>query len=268
MMTAEEIKKLNIHQRLQIVREKIDYVQKDQKKVGGQYTSVKHDAVVAAVRPAMVEARIGTSFRVVDSGQDGNRTWAKCEIDFINIDEPADFFTCSAFGYGIDSQDKGPGKAMSYSKKYLLLNTFLLETGDDPDNESIDHDTNKPGAIEPIKEANKPAEAARVVLPYNAPPAQPQQQLSPPAQQQAPRGTGLTEKQVKMIYAKAHSAGYNIDLDLKPFVLNAYGVEHFGQIHYKDLQTLCKMIDEKQIAYTKPQMANEVPPYSDADIPF
>lgn len=36
-------------------------------------------------------------------------------------------------GHGIDSQDKSPGKAMTYAMKYFLLNTFMVPTGDDPD---------------------------------------------------------------------------------------------------------------------------------------
>jgi hypothetical protein len=38
-------------------------------------------------------------------------------------------------GYGIDPQDKGPGKAISYSVKYALLKALGLESGDDPDND-------------------------------------------------------------------------------------------------------------------------------------
>jgi hypothetical protein len=36
-------------------------------------------------------------------------------------------------GHGIDSQDKSPGKAMTYAMKYFLLNIFMVPTGDDPD---------------------------------------------------------------------------------------------------------------------------------------
>jgi hypothetical protein len=45
----------------------------------------------------------------------------------------------SFFGYGIDNQDKGPGKAMSYAVKYAMLKTFCLETGDDPEKDDIPH---------------------------------------------------------------------------------------------------------------------------------
>jgi hypothetical protein len=54
-------------------------------------------------------------------------------IRFVNIDEPMDLIDVETFGFGIDDQDKGPGKAMSYAVKYALLKTLGLETGDDPD---------------------------------------------------------------------------------------------------------------------------------------
>ncbi len=46
----------------------------------------------------------------------------------------------SGYGHGIDSQDKGAGKATTYSLKYVLLYTFLVPTGkiDDADNTHSD----------------------------------------------------------------------------------------------------------------------------------
>ena len=52
-------------------------------------------------------------------------------VRFVNIDEPQDFFDVQSFGYGVDGQDKGPGKAMSYAVKYALLKALGLETGED-----------------------------------------------------------------------------------------------------------------------------------------
>ena len=36
-------------------------------------------------------------------------------------------------GHGIDSGDKGAGKATTYAKKYALLNALLIPTGEDTD---------------------------------------------------------------------------------------------------------------------------------------
>ena len=40
-----------------------------------------------------------------------------------------------SFGKGIDSGDKGYGKASTYARKYALLNAYKIATGDDPDAE-------------------------------------------------------------------------------------------------------------------------------------
>jgi hypothetical protein len=54
-------------------------------------------------------------------------------VRFENIDDRTDYIDVETFGYGVDPQDKGPGKAMSYGVKYALLKVLGLETGDDPD---------------------------------------------------------------------------------------------------------------------------------------
>lgn len=52
---------------------------------------------------------------------------------FVNIDNPAEYIDIVSFGDGIDSADKAPGKAMTYSDKYALLKAYKIQTGDDPD---------------------------------------------------------------------------------------------------------------------------------------
>ena len=41
-----------------------------------------------------------------------------------------------SYGDGIDTGDKAPGKAMTYSDKYSLLKAYKVATGDDPDKEA------------------------------------------------------------------------------------------------------------------------------------
>ncbi|MNJ59800.1 ERF superfamily protein [compost metagenome] len=47
--------------------------------------------------------------------------------------ETGNFEILASSGTGVDTQDKGVGKAMTYSYKYLLLRTFAIPTGEDPD---------------------------------------------------------------------------------------------------------------------------------------
>ena len=132
-------KTLNIHQRINAVMQDIAYVQKEDKKVNNQYKFVSHDAVTAAVRPHLVTHGITVIASVANHNQDGNRTEVDLVVNFHNIDDPSDTVSVNVFGYGVDQQDKGPGKAFSYAKKYAFLQTFCLETGDDPERQNIDH---------------------------------------------------------------------------------------------------------------------------------
>lgn len=122
----------NLFQRLHAVQEEVDYIQKE-KKAGMRYSIVSHDAVTAKVRPVLHKHRVLYYPVALQSSQDGNRTAVTMGIRFVNIDNPADFIDVPSLGYGIDDQDKGPGKAISYAVKYALLKTLGLESGDDPD---------------------------------------------------------------------------------------------------------------------------------------
>lgn len=128
----------NIYQRIAAVMEKVSYIQKEHKQ-GMNYTIVSHDKVTGLIRPEMLRNGIVCHPVACEYTQNGNRAECTMTMRFVNIDKPEDFFDVPTFGYGVDNQDKGPGKAMSYAVKYALLKTFGLETGDDPDNDSIDH---------------------------------------------------------------------------------------------------------------------------------
>ena len=129
----------NIHQRIAAVMEAVGYVQKEAKKVNNQYRFVSHDAVTAAIQPELVKNGIVAVPTVTNHTQDGNRTAVDLRIDFVNVDKPEDKVSVEMFGYGVDPQDKGPGKAFSYAKKYAFLQLFCLSTGDDPERDNIDH---------------------------------------------------------------------------------------------------------------------------------
>lgn len=122
----------NILQRINAVQLEVDYIQKERKS-GMNYSIVSHDAVTAKVRPLMVKHGIVYYPSNMKLGQNGNRTEMQCEVIFASIDNPADSIAVATAGYGIDTQDKGIGKAISYAVKYALLKALGLETGDDPD---------------------------------------------------------------------------------------------------------------------------------------
>lgn len=125
----------NIYQRLHAVMEEITYVQKE-KKQGMRYSIVTHDAVTAKVRPILVKHGIVYYPVSIRREQNGNRTELDMTVRFVNV-EDGDFIDVASGGYGLDDQDKGVGKAISYAVKYALLKALGLETGDDPDEDQV-----------------------------------------------------------------------------------------------------------------------------------
>jgi len=141
----------NIHQRILAVMAEVDYVAKGDKMVNKQYTFVSHDTVTARLHPQFVKHGICVVPSVTGSSINGNRTAVELNIQFINADKPDDRIEIQYIGYGIDPQDKGPGKAVSYAYKYALLKLFALETGDDPERDIIDF---KPDHADHIEKKN------------------------------------------------------------------------------------------------------------------
>lgn len=65
----------------------------------------------------------------------GNKIFMRLEIvyRFVNIEKPEEFIDITTYGDGIDTQDKAPGKAMTYGDKYALMKAYKIITGEDPD---------------------------------------------------------------------------------------------------------------------------------------
>jgi len=137
------MEKLNLFQKINVIMTEVEAIQKEDKKVNGQYTFVSHDAVARALHLPMAKHGVVMMPSVVEMTQDGNRTVAKIDVTFVNSDSPEEKFVVTYYGYGIDTQDKGPGKAISYAVKYALLKTFCLETGDDIEKDNIDYKPEK-----------------------------------------------------------------------------------------------------------------------------
>jgi hypothetical protein len=114
-----------------------------------QYKAVGEADVLTAIKP--LEAKYGIysypcSRRVVDSGelinvvkeQEKRQLYLRVETTyrFVNVEEPSEYIDIISYGDGVDSQDKAPGKAMTYADKYALLKAYKIQTGDDPDQEA------------------------------------------------------------------------------------------------------------------------------------
>ena len=144
---------LNIHQRMAAITAELQTVAKNlnvETSKGKGYKAVSERDVIDAVKP--LEAKHGVysypaSRRVLESaalesesewnGKVTKKTTFFERIEtvyrFVNTDDPTDFIETTTFAEGIDSQDKGSGKAMTYADKYALMKAYKISTGDDPD---------------------------------------------------------------------------------------------------------------------------------------
>lgn len=139
---------LNIFQRMSAITEEITAVAKNLSVGYGSnsYKAVGEADVLAAVKP--IEAKHGVysypvSREIVESGtleketKNGRTLQLFMRImvtyRFICIDNPASYIDIISYADGVDTQDKAPGKAMTYADKYALLKAYKIITGDDPD---------------------------------------------------------------------------------------------------------------------------------------
>lgn len=161
-MKEEDIKKLNIYQKMSLATSKIQTVTK-KLKVGegtkGEYKAVSEADVLNAVKPIEIEIGIYSypvdrkllkEERVTFKNKYGDIENFVIKLEttyrFVNIDKPDEFIDIKTYGDGVDSQDKAPGKAMTYADKYALLKAYKIGTGDDPDknkSNKISGDTQK-----------------------------------------------------------------------------------------------------------------------------
>ena len=138
---------LNIHQKKNLIIDKLKGAlpKNGKMKGGGDFDYHMIDDVHDALRPMLVEAGISFEYSVVESRtlEYAEKRYSKAaggiadaprwhnekliRMRLVNVSDPSDFIEGVETGYGIDSQDKGPGKATSYAIKTWLVNVFHLK---------------------------------------------------------------------------------------------------------------------------------------------
>lgn len=147
-----EIKDMNIYQRMAAITSKLQTVAKNLEVSAGKssYKAVSERDIIDAVKPVELEYGIYSyplSREVLESHiLESEKTWngqttktstffsrIKTVYRFVNVDNPDEHIETTVFSEGIDSQDKGSGKAMTYADKYALMKAYKISTGEDPD---------------------------------------------------------------------------------------------------------------------------------------
>ena len=135
---------MNIYQKISEVMKSIEYLTKDDKVEFGntKYKAISEEKVTSAVRKELInqgiviipisqECTVTELIRTEKSVNQRADVHTKYKIQ--NIDDVNDYIEVESNGSGVDTQDKAVGKAMTYAYKYMLLRTFAIPTGEDPD---------------------------------------------------------------------------------------------------------------------------------------
>ncbi len=139
---------MNIYEKIQQVANEVRSLAKDMTVGSGNYgyKAVSDTSVTLAVKKAEKNAGIvsipikqdlvsNEILKTLDGSKEKITYHAiiKMTTRIVNLEQPSEFVDIESFGQGLDSGDKGLGKASTYARKYALLNAYKIATGEDPD---------------------------------------------------------------------------------------------------------------------------------------
>jgi hypothetical protein len=131
---------MNIYQKLIEVRKAVPYLKKENE--GYQFKFVSSSQTLSALKEKMDDMQLLlvpsiTSKNLIEkSAINAKEHLTEIEMDFvwINAEKPEEVIKCHWYGQGLDTGEKGVGKALTYAEKYFLLKFFNIPTDkDDPD---------------------------------------------------------------------------------------------------------------------------------------
>lgn len=126
--------KAKIAKKIVAVMSEVEHVAKDKKNDFHGYNYASDEAIVSEIRGAMIKAGLVVVPNQRSITKEGDITTLAVEYTMIDS-ESGEQLTTTVYGYGQDKGDKGVYKAATGAEKYFLLKTFLIPTGDDPENE-------------------------------------------------------------------------------------------------------------------------------------
>jgi len=146
-VVSQETSRLNLRQKLAEVRRRIGYVQKRGFNERNNYSYVTAADLAGAVGDILAELGVviiprleSISYEPNAGGRSEVARAAQVVMSYTFTDvDSGDEITTKVAGQGLDAGDKAPYKAMTGALKYALLQSLLLATGDDPEDERISH---------------------------------------------------------------------------------------------------------------------------------
>ncbi len=149
--------KLNLYQKIQAVSKTVKVLSKDMVVGQGQYSykAVSDNSVILAINkaeqkyglisiPFNQEIESSEVLKIIDkNGKEVLKYHENIKMTtrIVDLEDPSKYIDVVSFGKGLDSSDKGFGKASTYARKYALLNAYKIATGEDPDKDKSNEDS-------------------------------------------------------------------------------------------------------------------------------
>lgn len=125
---------MNLFQKIAQVMRDVSYLSKDDKVEFGntKYKAISEEKVTSTLRESLIKNGLVILPFEQEASKNGNISFVNTKYKIVDIDT-GQYEVLASSGEGADTQDKGVGKAMTYAYKYMLLRTFAIPTGEDPD---------------------------------------------------------------------------------------------------------------------------------------
>lgn len=136
----------NVYQRIHSVMNEVGTVAKNGRNDFQKYDYAREADFIHALRPLLEKHGLvitpSMSMPYIQGPDEKGTFIATAVVTFTitNVDNPSDQVVTTVLGQGSDKGDKAVYKLMTGAKKYFAALTFMIATGDDPENEGPNPD--------------------------------------------------------------------------------------------------------------------------------
>ncbi len=178
---------------------------------------------------------------------------------FVDTDDPDRYIEITSYGDGLDSGDKAPGKAQTYSDKYAIMKAYKIITGDDPDQYGgvvapQAAATRQTTAAKAAKDARKPAKGEDAATqPTVAQAGKKQEEKAVENSPAVSPDAKITKKEAECLRKQLEKEGIPED------VFNRFAsISGIGELNEKQFGSLCSQWSAKVVPVLK-KMSQQSP---------
>lgn len=148
MSSSIEAPRTKIAAKLNEIQKEVGYMQKGGKNEAQGYKFLSDAQIMEKFNELFQKNKVLFTYASRITGTQptpsGKQTLTNVEVDyeFLDVESGENIFGTAA-GQGTDPGDKGVYKAITGAIKYVFMKTFLIPTGDDPENDSKEPATRK-----------------------------------------------------------------------------------------------------------------------------